>query len=101
MCIARSIDIFATGIVAGVFVMGSFAVHPAAARLDSLSHSLLRQQLIRRLSKFMPPVMLLPVATCVAAFAFCPTSLSWRIDASGGALSLATIGITIVVNVPL
>jgi len=101
MCIAQSIDVFATGIVAGVFVMGSFAVHPAAARLDPLSHLFLRQQLIYRLSKFMPPVMLLSVAACVAALAFCPTPLSWRINASGGALSVATIGITIAFNVPL
>jgi len=29
MCIAQAADIFGTGLVAGTFVMGAFAVHPA------------------------------------------------------------------------
>lgn len=37
MCVAQAADIFATGVVAGAFVMGSFAVHPAAARLGASS----------------------------------------------------------------
>jgi uncharacterized membrane protein len=101
MCIARSIDVFATGLVAGVFLMGSFAVHPAAARLDASSHVLLRQQLIQRLSKLMPPLMLLPVAACIIVFIFCRASVSWPINTLACALSLATVGITVAVNVPL
>jgi len=60
MCEAQLVDVFATGIVAGVFVMGTFAVHPAAADLAAPSHILLRQQLIRRLQEFLPPFMLPP-----------------------------------------
>ena len=101
MCIVQSIDVFATGLVSGVFLTGSFAVHPAAAGLDASSHFLLRQQLIQRLSKLMPPLMLLPVAACIAAFIFCPTSVSWPTNTLSGVLSLATIGITTAVNVPL
>ena len=101
MGVAQSIDVFATGLVAGVFLMGSFAVHPAAARLDASSHFLLRQQLIHRLSKLMPPLMLLSVAACITVFIVCRTSVSWQINTLSGVLSLATMGITIAVNVPL
>jgi len=101
MCVARFIDVFATGLVAGAFLTGSFALHPAAATLDAPSHLLLRQQLIHRLSKLMPPLMLLPVAACITAFMFCRISMSWEINTLSGVLSLATIGITIAVNVPL
>ena len=65
MCIAQTADIFGAGLVAGVFLMGTFAVHPAVGSLDTASHLRLRQELIRRLSKFMPPIMFLPVVASV------------------------------------
>ena len=49
MCIMQAADIFGTGIVAGAFVMGAIAVHPAFARLDASHHIILRQEMIRRL----------------------------------------------------
>jgi uncharacterized membrane protein len=101
MCIAQSADIFGTGLVAGALVMGSFAVQPAAAKLDASSHVVLRQHLIRRLSKLMPALMLLPVGACIAASIFCRTTVLWLLNAFGGALSLATIGITVAINAPL
>ena len=101
MCITQAVDIFATGIVAGAFVMGTIAVHPAAARLDAAAHVILRQELIRRLQRFLPPFMLLPVPASIAAITLCRTSVSWPLDALGCALSLATIGITVAVNGPL
>jgi len=101
MCITQAVDIFGTGIVAGAFVMGTVAVHSAAARLDASPHVLLRQELIRRLQRFLPPFMLLPVPTSIAAITLCRTSVSWPLDALGCALSLATIGITVAVNAPL
>lgn len=54
MCAAATLSILGTGIVAGAFVMGTLAVRPAAAALDPAPHLVLRQQLIRRLSKIMP-----------------------------------------------
>ena len=101
MCIAQAADIFGTGLVAGAFVMGAFAVHPAAASLDPAPHVLLRQELIRRLSRFLPPFMLLPVPSSLCALGLCRTSVSRPLDALGCALSLATIGITVAVNAPL
>ena len=101
MCIAQAADIFGAGLVAGTFVMGSFAVHPAAARLNPSPHVLLRQELIRRLSKFMPPIMLLPVVASIGAMTVCRTSVLWALEALGLALSLATIGITVAINGPL
>jgi len=74
MCIAQAADIFGTGLVAGAFVMGAFAVHPAAASLDPAPHVLLRQELIRRLSRFLPPFMLLPVPSSLYALGLCRTS---------------------------
>ena len=81
--------------------MGTFAVHPAAAKLDASQHIVLRQELIRRLSKFMPPLMLLPIAGASGALASCLPSAAWPLDTLGLALSLATIGITAAVNAPL
>ena len=101
MCIAQAADIFGTGIVAGAFVVGTFAVHPAVARLDASPHVLLRQELIRRLSSFLPPFMLLPIPASVGALIFCRTSVAWPLDIFGCVLSLATIGITVAVNGPL
>ena len=101
MCITQVVDIFGTGIVAGAFVMGTIAVHPAVAKLDAAAHVILRQELIRRLQRFLPPFMLLPLPASIAAVALCRTSVSWPLDALGGALSVATIGITVAVNAPL
>src|SRR5262250_1311384 len=101
MCVAQAADIFGAGIVAGAFLMGSFAVHPAAARLNASPHVLLRQELIRRLAQWMPPFMLLPVLASTVAIMLCRTSVFWILDTLGLALSLATIGITVGVNVPL
>lgn len=75
MCIAQAADIFGAGLVAGAFVMGSFAVHPATARLNASPHVLLRQELLRRLSKFMPPIMLFPVVASISAMTLCRTSV--------------------------
>ena len=101
MCIAQAADIFGTGIVAGVFFMGTIAVHPAAGSLDASSHIVLRQELIRRLQRFLPPFMLLPIPAAIVALTLCRTSLSWPLEALGGALSVATVGITVAVNSPL
>jgi len=101
MCAAQAADIFGTGVVAGAFVTGSFAIHPAAARLGGSAHVLLRQELIRRLARWMPPFMVLPVFAAIGALTLCRTSVVWTLEAVGLALSLATIGITVGINVPL
>src|SRR5215469_14868404 len=101
MCVAQAADIFGTGLVAGAFLMGSFAIHPAAARLGASAQVLLRQELICRLSRWMPPFMLLPVFASIGALTLCRESVLFTLDAVGLALSLATIGITVGVSVPL
>ena len=101
MCVAQAADIFGAGIVAGAFLIGSFAVHPAAARLNASPHVLLRQELILRLARWMPPFMLLPVLASTVAIMLCRTSVFWTLNALGLALSLATIGITVGINAPL
>ena len=101
MCVAQVADIFGTGIVAGAFLMGSFAVHPAAARLNASPHVLLRQDLIRRLARWMPPFMLLPVVAAICAMILCKTSVFGALEEMGLALSLVTIGITVGVSAPL
>lgn len=101
MCIAQIADILGTGVVAGAFLMGTFAVHPAAAGLDASAHVLFRQELIRRLARRMPPFMFLPAIASIVAMTLCRTSVFYTLDALGLALSLTTIGITVGVNVPL
>ena len=82
-------------------MIDSFGIHPAAARLGASSHKVLCQELFRRLARWMPPFMFLPVFAGIAAMMLCRTSVFWTLDALGLALSLATIGITVGVNVPL
>lgn len=101
MCLAQAVNVFGTGVVAGAFMMGGFAVHPAAARLGPSAHVLLRQELIRRLARWMPLFMFLPVFASVGSMMLCRTSVFWTLDVLGLALSLTTIGITVGVNVPL
>ena len=101
MCIAQAADIFGAGIVAGAFLMGSLAIHPAAARLSASPHVLLRQELIARLARWMPPFTLLPVVASIGAMIQCRASLFLALDGLGLVLSLATIVITVGVNVPL
>lgn len=90
-----------SGLVAGIFVMGAFAVVPAAAKLDAPVHVLMRQHLTRPLSKFMPPLMLLPIGASIAALTLCRTSASLSLDSLACFLSLVTVTVTVVVNGPL
>ena len=101
MCMAQAADVFGTGIVAGAFLLAAFAVHPAVASLDPRSQVLLRQELIRRLSRLLPPFMLLPIPSAVTAIILCPTRIHRWLDTAGCALSLATIATTMAVNAPL
>ena len=102
---------FTTGIVAGAFVMGTFGIRSATAALEPRSHLVLRQHLIRRLSKIMPVLMLGAIATTGAALVFSPPSaaltsvnlLSKETALRGLAfgLSLAILVQTITVNSPI
>jgi hypothetical protein len=71
MCIAQGLNVFATGLVACAFFMGTVAVHPVMAKLDPASHLLIRQELIRRLQRFLAPFMLVPIAASIAALKLC------------------------------
>ena len=117
------LDVFGNGIVAGAFFFGGGAVHPAAERLDPSAQVLLRQELIRRLARYMLPFMSLPIVTAPAAMMLskaprstarslpivtapaammlCQSRVRWVLDAVGLVLSLATVGITVAVNAPL
>ena len=101
MCMVQAVQVFATGLVAGIFVMSAFAVLPAAAKLDASAHILMRQHLTRPLSEFMPPLMLTPIAASIGAVTICRTSVSLALDELACFLSLATVAITVAVNGPL
>jgi len=96
----QAIAILSSGLVAGIFVMGTFAVHPAVSELDAAAHMLVRQQLIRRLARFMPPLVLLPVAVIIAKLAFTPSGAG-PLDLFAGSFALATLAITVCANAPL
>lgn len=98
ICIVQAVEVFATGLVAGIFAMSAFGVLPAAAKLDTSAHILMRQHLGRPLSKFMPPLMLIPIAASIGAVTICRTSVSSALDEFACFLSLATVAITVVVN---
>ena len=101
MGLAQAVDVFATGLIAGILAMGTFAVLPAAAKLDARAHVLVRKRLIDRLAMFMPPLMFLPVPASAIGLTQCRAPVSLLFGGISLALSLATIAITVVVNAPL
>jgi hypothetical protein len=101
MCYGQAADVFCTGIVAGGFVIGSIAVHPAAETLAASPHVRFRQELIRRLSKRWPPFMLAPMVAAPLALTRCHGAVASSIDLLGLLLSLVTVGITVAINAPL
>ena len=96
---AYALNTFSTGIAAGAFLMGTLAVRPAAGRLDASEHVLFRHQLIQRLSKLMPPLMLLPVVTSCILLPLSPGN--WPVQTAGCLFSVVTFGITLIVHAPL
>lgn len=96
---AYALNTFSTGIAAGAFLMGTLGVRPAAERLDRSEQTLFRHQLIRRLSKLMPPLMLLPVVTSCILLPLSPGN--WPVPTAGCLFSVVTFGITLIVHAPL
>jgi uncharacterized membrane protein len=101
MCYAQAADVFCTGIVAGGFMMGTIAVHPAAEALAVSPHVRFRQELIRRLSTFWPPFMLAPIMAAPLALMGCRGAVASSMDLIGLLMSLVTVGITVAINAPL
>jgi len=101
MCIFQAAAIFGTGLVAGIFAMGTFAVHPAVFALDRAAHLSFRHQMNRRLARFMPPIMLLTVAAFIADLMLCPPSMARPLDLLATWFAVATLVITILINGPL
>ena len=101
MCFAQAADIAGTGIVAGAFYIGWIAGHPAADTLSASAQLQLRREVIRRLARYMPPFMFLPVFASVFAILKCQVSVIVTLDELGFGLSMATIAITVAVNAPL
>ena len=101
MIVAQAFAILGTGLLAGIFLMGTIGIRPAADNLEATPHLLLRQHLIRRLSKFMPWLMVFAIAASALAVwqADAPLLRFYRIVEC--LLSLAILVITIVVNVPV
>jgi len=96
---AYALNTFGTGLIAGAFLMGTLGVRFAAGRLDASEHVLFRHQLIHRLSKLMPPLMLLTVVTSCILLPLSPGD--WPVQTTGCFVSVATFGITLIVHAPL
>ena len=99
--IARVVNIFRTGILAGVLFLSALGLRPAAAMLESAQQVVLRQQLIQRLRTLMTPFMLLPIGAAAVVLVWRETSSDWTLPAAGLAFSVATVAVTVLVNVPL
>ena len=96
---AYALNTFSTGLIAGAFLMGTVGARPVAGRLDASEHVIFRHQLIHRLSKLMPPLMLLPVVTSCILLPLSPSD--WPVQTAGWLFSVATFGITLIVHAPL
>jgi len=99
--IAQVVNTFGTGILAGVLFLSALVLQPAAEMLEPAQQVVLRQQLIRRLRTLMTPFMLLPIVASAAVLVWRERSSDWTLAAAGPALSVATVAVTVFVNVPL
>jgi len=101
MLAMNKLSIFATGIMAGAFVFATAGLRPAVAALGATEHVLARQQLIRRLSRVMPILMLFSVACTGGALWTTEMQSEWGSQLLAFLLSISTFLITLGVNVPL
>jgi len=97
----RVANMFGTGIFAGVLFLSALGLRPAAAMLESAQQVVLRQQLIQRLRTLMTPFMLLPIVASGVVLVWPEPSSDWTLAAAGFAFSVATVAVTVLVNVPL
>lgn len=101
MILVQGFAILGTGLLAGIFLMGTMGMRPATAILEAVPHVLLRQQLIQRLSKFMPWLMVFTITASAFAILQSDVPLQRFYRLIEFVLSILMLAITIVVNVPL
>ena len=99
--IAGLMNIFGTGILAGILFLSAVGLRPAAAMLESAQQVILRQQLIQRLRTLMTPFMFLPIVASALVLVWRETSSDWTLPVAALVFSVATIAVTVFVNVPL
>src|ERR1700739_3870514 len=99
--VALVMNVFVTGILAGVLFLSALGLRPASAVLEPAQQIILRQYLINRLRMLMTPFMLLPIIASGVVLATHGISGNWTLAAAGFAFSVATVAVTVFVNVPL
>ena len=99
--IASYLNIFGTGILAGVLWMSALGLGPASAALGPAQQVILRQQLIKRLRLLMTPFMLLPIVTSGTLLALNGKPGHRAAGTAEFISSVAAVAVTIFVNVPL
>ena len=97
-----TVSLFFAGLLAGEELIVCLGVAPALARLESWAHILARQQLILRLRVVVPILLLLTIATSLAA-TFSVTASAHLDDRLGalvalGAFSALTLAGTVPIN---
>ena len=99
--VALVVNLFGTGILAGVLFLSALGLRPAAAMLEPAQQIILRQHLINRLRTLMTPFMLLPIIASAVVLALHGITGNWTLAAAGISFSVATVAVTVFVNVPL
>ncbi len=90
-----------TGVMTGLFVMGTVVVEPAVEQLPSVAHLLLRQQLIPRLQRLAPPLMISVLLCSVFVTVWGSKGISQVFLGGSSLLSAFILLTTFFGNVPL
>ena len=89
------------GVLAGLFVMGTAAVEPAARRLPTGAHLVLRQHLIARLRWLVPPLMTAVLVLAVGCALAAATPAGRALMSISSALIALILVTTFAGNVPI
>jgi uncharacterized membrane protein len=96
-----SLCLLATGVMTGLFFMGTVVLEPAVEQLPSDAHLLFRQQLIPRLRRLAPPLMIVVLLCSVCVTVWGSKGISQVFLGGSSALSAFILLTTFFGNVPL
>ncbi len=96
-----SFGLLIAGVLTGLFFMGTVVLEPAVEQLPPEAHILFRQQMIPRLHRLAPPLMVSVLLCSIFVTVWGCKGISQVLEGTSSALSVFILLTTILGNVPL
>lgn len=96
-----SLGLLIAGVLTGLFFMGTVVLEPAVEKLPPEAHILFRQQMIPRLHRLAPPLMVSVLLCSIFVTVWGSKGISQVLEGASSALSVFILLTTIIGNVPL